>query len=579
MAIIACKECGHQVSDKAASCPNCGAPVAAPLAAPASTVRRRPRVLSGVLLSLAVVCIAGLAAETVWLIKTLYPAGSLHTLLQLPAAPRPAPVIIKPKVTLASSPPAPLARPVYKTPAPPARPVYQTPAPPARPVYQTTAEQLYRDYERNEVAIQGTISPYRVRVTGSVAEIDEDASGHPVVKLSTGRYSRAAMPMTLTDDQRDAAAQLVRGQMVEIECEKMTRNGAAPQGSDCTLLLINAPSTPVRSTPVYLALFMFNDSGPSRVYVMGPMSESECLSRSGTFADRMSTGRGERVAFKNCTSTAPADIPPEGCRRTRWVTSVADIPAAHLWRYDCTAPALAAARHLGGGSSTPAIPAPVATAEAAAKEAPTHAARLAAETARHEEETAEPEDTATTHAVPVAAETAKPAPLVPSGKAKEALASGLASVPAPHPLTATPRTLAIGTSAVGKKTLVARAEGTETPAAHLSATRKGTAPTAAAAPGKTHAPRPPAAPDVLAVVRAKDPKAAEHIASYCSRTYGSSSQAAQCRRQEMEAWTRLVLQNEFPHLDEATRRKCSQPPFPDTYVAKEICARYELHLD
>jgi len=28
MAIIACKECGHQVSDKAASCPNCGAPIA-----------------------------------------------------------------------------------------------------------------------------------------------------------------------------------------------------------------------------------------------------------------------------------------------------------------------------------------------------------------------------------------------------------------------------------------------------------------------------------------------------------------------------------------------------------------------
>lgn len=28
MALIKCKECGDQVSDKAASCPKCGAPVA-----------------------------------------------------------------------------------------------------------------------------------------------------------------------------------------------------------------------------------------------------------------------------------------------------------------------------------------------------------------------------------------------------------------------------------------------------------------------------------------------------------------------------------------------------------------------
>ncbi|RVS47000.1 zinc-ribbon domain-containing protein [Citrobacter freundii] len=28
MALIKCKECGEQVSDKAASCPKCGAPIA-----------------------------------------------------------------------------------------------------------------------------------------------------------------------------------------------------------------------------------------------------------------------------------------------------------------------------------------------------------------------------------------------------------------------------------------------------------------------------------------------------------------------------------------------------------------------
>ena len=28
MALVTCKECGHQVSDRAAACPSCGAPIA-----------------------------------------------------------------------------------------------------------------------------------------------------------------------------------------------------------------------------------------------------------------------------------------------------------------------------------------------------------------------------------------------------------------------------------------------------------------------------------------------------------------------------------------------------------------------
>jgi hypothetical protein len=32
-------------------------------------------------------------------------------------------------------------------------------------------------------------------------------------------------------------------------------------------------------------------------------------------------------------------------------------------------------------------------------------------------------------------------------------------------------------------------------------------------------------------------------------------------------------------LDEASRRKCSDPPFPNSFVALESCAKYQLHLD
>lgn len=40
MALISCAECGHQVSDQAASCPNCGHPINQPPAVPAEPVHR-----------------------------------------------------------------------------------------------------------------------------------------------------------------------------------------------------------------------------------------------------------------------------------------------------------------------------------------------------------------------------------------------------------------------------------------------------------------------------------------------------------------------------------------------------------
>jgi hypothetical protein len=87
----------------------------------------------------------------------------------------------------------------------------------------------------------------------------------------------------------------------------------------------------------------------------------------------------------------------------------------------------------------------------------------------------------------------------------------------------------------------------------------------------------------LVPVRTKDPEAADRIASYCNKiTSGATNPttvAARCRRDEMDAWTRLIVQNEFPTLDEISRRKCNEPPFPDSFVARESCAKYQLHLD
>lgn len=554
MAITACKECGHQVSDRAQSCPSCGAPVAASVPAPAlapptamppaAAPRGRP-ILLGAWLALAALAVG-------WMIASIWAPGSLrNALYQGPSVSR--------TLQQASVAPKPTHQPASAG----------QPPSPSRPVYQTTAEQLYQDYNNNEVATQSKIGMNRVRVRGSVTEINQDTSGRAVVKLKTASAGSASM--LLSEDQLAAAAQLVKGQTVDIQCDKMQRVNALPQGSDCALLVIDAGTT---TTPpgVYLAIFLSNDTGAARVYVVGPMSESECLAQSEGMVARVSTAlRGDHVAFKNCTSSTPASIPSGSCRPVSPVATLPDMPAVHLWRYDCAAPApahtttrkTAVAPHRGNGQGITAFMAPVPEASTAAAAEPV-------------EEPA---------AVPVAdapvpdASTPSVAP-APVAVARAAAAAG--EVPAREIATGAPGTAAPAVAAAPPPmpTVIAPAlaggppprPSTASPAATTVAQGGQTISTdVAASPGS-------AAPDDLATVRATDPKAADHIASYCAAS-GSSSRAAECRRQEAEAWTRLVLQNEFPTLDDATRRKCSEPPFPDTYAAKERCARYQLHLD
>jgi hypothetical protein len=87
----------------------------------------------------------------------------------------------------------------------------------------------------------------------------------------------------------------------------------------------------------------------------------------------------------------------------------------------------------------------------------------------------------------------------------------------------------------------------------------------------------------LATVDARDPAAANRIYSYCSNVTAAAANkeavALGCRREEIAAWNRFAVQNEFPALDDSARQKCSQPPFPDSYVAKEACAKYQLRIN
>jgi hypothetical protein len=518
MAIIPCRECAHQISDLAASCPNCGAPAYA-----GKTRRRGKRIVSKLLITL----------------MALWTLGTLFWLF----APRGAsdPLTARTQSSLqrfnqsidhlwAAAPirtgRAPQPSTTDQRAASPRAAPYQ-PSSAVRSVYRTTAEQLHKDYESNVVATQTKIGDSRVQLSGNVAEIDQDATGRPVVKLWTGKDSTAAM--TLAEGQRETAAQLTRGAGVEIGCDRLERSGALFQGTDCTLTIVDSPPREVN-----LAVFLANDNGTSRVFVVGPMTEAICQERSAEISSRLRANqRVEHVVSRNCTDAGRERIPPEGCHLNASAVSVAEIPTARLWRYDCSS----------SGMMARADRRRKAPAGAAARATTILAAVPSVATESNAQSGADDEGSAQT----------VPAPIMDS-------------------VAVSPPTPTRPATAINSAAPAAMAPATERAAANnIRFASAGNSDTGTAA-----------TPDDLAHVRGADPRAADHIASYCAQAAASINQEgfiADCRHREAEAWAGLVLlENKFPALNEASLKKCSEPPFPDTYVAKETCARYILHV-
>jgi hypothetical protein len=473
-------------------------------------------------------------------------------------------------------------------------------APALRPVYRTTAEQLYQEYNANVVAIQTKIGAGRIRVTGTVAEIDQDVAGRPVVKLWTGKNSGAAM--SLAEDQRAAAAQLAKDETVEIECDKVGHSGDLLEGSDCTLALVD-----VMPRQVNLALFLANENGTTGVFVVGPMSKAACRTHGDSISSQLPVNqRGEFVVWRGCTDAARESIPPGGCRLNSSPVTIPDMPTASLWRYDCGSSSVArtsarkrtATSSHGTAAATmdpntesatwtePATGNPSGRDESqdstAARPFPLPMVASKAVEGTPPEPAPSPAGTA----APIGASTAAPAGAGTAAAvgAGTAAAVGAGTAPAPeaaeHAATNTIRLASASDS--DTSTAKATVPVEEVTVAH--APPQGRTEDTANVQGASRdmsSRAPIATPDDLAQVRAVDPRAADHIATYCSKAIVSTNRdtlMAECRRRETEAWTRLALQNEFPTLDEATRKKCSEPPFPDTYVAKESCARYELHM-
>jgi hypothetical protein len=566
MAIIACNECAHQVSNLAATCPNCGAPIAAAAAAAPRLKPRAKRSFIGMLIALAVLC---LIAAALWYLppnqlnalisqfgrKAEHPGAADHAArAEHPAPAGPLHAAMQPAIAERSSRESDAG---------------------ARPVYQITAEQLFQAYSANAVATQSRIGSSRIRITGAVAEIDEDASGHPVLRLLTGRDNSAEM--MLNDDQKAAAAELVKGETVDVLCDKIQRDGtqrtiATPQGSGCALVSVDAGST-----QAYLAVFLPNEKGVAPVYIVGPMPKAACLSRGDSISAQLGEGKRDHIVSKNCAATAHESIPAEGCRLSASMTALPDMPSAHLWRYDCAERAAAPRR---------------ATETVTTQKKSRHRNAAEADVAVA---IAEPTATAADSAVSEAGESTVAAPgriPAPAPAAPEAALPNTAQpsvivqpLPASGTLTASEKTPSraaaeVSTVAIAPAPATASAPA---PVVALAAPAPPAAAAAAAVAANADVAAAPAIPADLVTVKATDPSAADRIAAYCNRVTASASDqaavAAGCRHEEVAAWNRLVVNNEFPALDEVTRRKCSESPFPDSYVAKESCAKYVLHIN
>lgn len=567
MAIIPCRECSHQISDLAASCPSCGAPVAQAV----QTRPRRRHLTSRILITLMTLWTLGtlvwlfaprgasdqLTARAKWSLQSFDRGiGHLSSANPTEAPPQAASI---PHQSAGGPQPAQSAS---------VLPISSQPEAAPRSVYRSTAEQLYRDYQANVVATQGKIGSSRVQLTGRVAEIDLDATGRPVVKLWADKETTAAM--TLAENQRAAAAQLAKGEAVEVECDKVGRTGTSLQGSDCALGVVDS-----RPKEVNLALFLANERGATRVYVVGPMTEAACQERSAEISSRLQGNRrGEHVVSRNCTDAVRERIPPEGCHPNSSSVSIAGVPTAHLWRYDCNSTAVArASRHRKtstmplGGETTLASLAPPAEADG-------------------NPAIADDSDSASARPIPapLAESVAVPgAPATPAPSAASTVASSSAGKTLTVPVatdrasTNNIRLASASNSDTGTAPAV-RVPSEESTVAHAAQNlvAPGPAPQQGASAAGTAV-----ISDDLSDVRATDPQAADHIASFCAQTTATTNRdafIADCRHNEAAAWTRLVQQNEFPTMDDTTRRKCSEPPFPDTYVAKESCARYLLHV-
>lgn len=106
--------------------------------------------------------------------------------------------------------------------------------PAQKEVYKTTAQQLYKDYEANEVAADEKMKGKLIEISGTVDSIDKDAFDNIVVHLKTGDAFSAAM-VGMKDSEKQKAIALKKGAKITATCESSSRVMGSPALRDCIL--------------------------------------------------------------------------------------------------------------------------------------------------------------------------------------------------------------------------------------------------------------------------------------------------------------------------------------------------------
>jgi hypothetical protein len=215
-----CPYCGEQILAIAIKCKHCGSDLTAPLPPTAKEPAKKPppdptsgrRIVGGILLGAGLLWVLTSGNHS----RTTTDASSAGSSV----SEQPAQVAPAAAVPSATEPP------------PPAAP----PSPPPRPIYKTTAVDLYRLYDKNEVAADRKIGNAIVEVSGLVSSIDENFMNDPVIDLTTGDDDFNSVHLRLKKDEATKAAQLSKLDSVIVRCDKMRRTMGSPYGDDCSLV-------------------------------------------------------------------------------------------------------------------------------------------------------------------------------------------------------------------------------------------------------------------------------------------------------------------------------------------------------
>ncbi|UJJ31830.1 OB-fold protein [Halopseudomonas maritima] len=224
MALIECSECGSTVSEMAAACPKCGAPVGKkPLATPVR-VLEQPRTVSfwlgvGVLVFPLVFSWFLLRkghSTTSRVIGFVWLGLSLLAMTGQQAADTSSGSVTRSNSISSSSAP--------QTPRP---------APVEQPLLQVTASQLAQAYDRNTVAADQQFKGKRFLVTGVVDSINTDFLGRPYLTLRGGVNQFMEPQFELDRAHESSAAKLQAGMRVSLVCTGSGDIAKTPMSKSC----------------------------------------------------------------------------------------------------------------------------------------------------------------------------------------------------------------------------------------------------------------------------------------------------------------------------------------------------------